>query len=224
MAKPKKAAAPAAAVVSPLLLNIVGFGVTGGYVAKSAELAALVAEGKVEQGPDDANGNAAVRATAAGIAAATSPAAAAPAAFVAPAVAEEAPKRVFSLVMGVVPAPRQRGGNKGKSIYPFGEMQVGHSFFIPATADKPEPWKSLASTATSATRRYDEPVMDANGQAVMENAKVRAHGKPGEADYKPEHYETRQKMRHTRVFVMQQADGGAWGQPGVAGAAVYRTV
>ena len=79
--------------------------------------------------------------------------------------------------------------------------------------ETPEPWKSLASTATSATRRYDQVVME-NGQPVMETVKVK-----GETV-------TREKKVHTRTFVMREIkDGAPFGDQfkGVPGAGVFRT-
>lgn len=203
MAKKSKTAA---AVISPLLITIVGFGPTGGWAASGDELNALSASGLVEIGPVNAADatQVAVRATESGVKAATVPPAA-------PAAAA-APKPSFNVVMSVPVPESNRGGNKGKSIYPFEGMAVGASFFIPATAETPDPAKSLASTATSATRRYDEVVTE-NGVAVQETVKVK--GKEV----------TREKKRHTRVFVMRPiADGAPWGSPGVPGAGVFRTI
>lgn len=40
------------------------------------------------------------------------------------------------------------------STYPFDDMPVGSSFHIPATANKPDPAKSMASTVSSANKRF----------------------------------------------------------------------
>lgn len=40
------------------------------------------------------------------------------------------------------------------SVYPFDLLEVGQSFFVPATEDKPEPHVSLASTVASANKRH----------------------------------------------------------------------
>lgn len=47
----------------------------------------------------------------------------------------------------------KRGGKKA-DIYPFDKIEVGQSFFVPATEAKPNPAKVLASTVSSATKRY----------------------------------------------------------------------
>lgn len=52
-----------------------------------------------------------------------------------------------------VPVPAARGG-KGGSVYPFDALAVNQSFFVPATTDRPNPAKSLASTVSSASARY----------------------------------------------------------------------
>lgn len=59
----------------------------------------------------------------------------------------------FVLESGFAPPPINRGGLKG-SVYPFDRMSVGHSFFVAATTDNAEPAKGLASTVSSANRRY----------------------------------------------------------------------
>jgi hypothetical protein len=57
----------------------------------------------------------------------------------------------FGLIDGAE-LPAGRGG-RNRSIYPFDSMAVGQSFFVPATTDKPNPAKSLASTVASANKR-----------------------------------------------------------------------
>jgi len=42
------------------------------------------------------------------------------------------------------------------SLYPFAQMKIGQSFFIPATAERPNPAKALASTASSASKRFKD--------------------------------------------------------------------
>jgi len=204
MSKKNKAAAAA----TTLLGQIVGFGEAGGYVANDEALAQLVAANQVQTGPAGDNGTIAVRATQIGIDAV----AAAPAAGSAPAT-PAAPKLISPIVTGIAIPEAKKGGNKGKSIYDFENMPVGGAFFIAATAEVKEPWKTLASTATSATRRYDETVME-NGVPVMETVKIK--GKEV----------TREKKVHTRVFVMREIkDGAPFGQQfaGMAGAGVFRT-
>jgi len=85
-------------------------------------------------------------------------------------------KPSFQLENAALPTVAGRGGGRD-AIYPFDEMQVGQSFFVPATADRPDPAKSLASTVSSATRRYSEETgetrTDRNGNTVPKLAPTR---------------------------------------------------
>lgn len=58
----------------------------------------------------------------------------------------------YAIVDGVT-LPPKRGGRNGGSSYPFEAMNIGQSFFVPSSAAKPNPAKSLASTITSANKR-----------------------------------------------------------------------
>ncbi len=58
----------------------------------------------------------------------------------------------FLIETGFTPPPTKRGGVKA-NIYPFAQMQIGQSFFIPVTEARPNPAKALASTAYSASKR-----------------------------------------------------------------------
>lgn len=65
----------------------------------------------------------------------------------------------FSIMKGVeLPASRRgqglRGGRTNK--YPFDQMEIGDSFFVPVSEDMPEPLKTLGSTVSSANMRYAE--------------------------------------------------------------------
>lgn len=111
-----------------------------------AEAAPLVKEGLVETNPDIRDGDKfAVRATEKGIAlnneqpVVETPTTAAPVAS------------AFALIDGAV-LPAGRGG-RNANVYPFDAMNVGQSFFVPATDAKPNPAKSLASTVSSASKR-----------------------------------------------------------------------
>lgn len=50
-----------------------------------------------------------------------------------------------------VPTTSARASN---AVYPFDLLEVGQSFFVPATEEKPEPHVSLASTVASANKRH----------------------------------------------------------------------
>jgi len=107
--------------------------------------------------------NSQVRATAAGIAAISTQASTQVAAQ------PESTDNTLEFVLedGIELPPTIRGGNKGNK-YPFASMQPGQSFFIAATEAKPNPAKALASTVSSATKRYPaDPAVDANGKKVF---------------------------------------------------------
>ena len=122
------------------------------YVSKEAS-ADLVASGDVEvnetmPNPSDAN-EFATRATDQGIAKM-------PQTESKPEAATEAPvktKSVFSLDTDV-PMPAVSGRGPTGSTYPFDEMAVNQSFFVPNTAERPNVAKSMANTVYSAAQRY----------------------------------------------------------------------
>lgn len=57
-----------------------------------------------------------------------------------------------------IPASAESGKRGRKSHYPFPQLQVGQSFFVPATKEKPNQAKQLASTVSAAIARYSEEV------------------------------------------------------------------
>lgn len=67
---------------------------------------------------------------------------------------DTADKPSFDLIEGAV-LPEGRAP-RSSSVYPFDTMNVGQSFFVPATEDKPNPTKSLASTISSANKRFSK--------------------------------------------------------------------
>lgn len=115
-----------------------------------AEIAGLTKEGLVETNGEIRDGDKiAVRATEKGIALNNENNAGQPAAT--GAAAPVAMPSSFVTGAGFVPsAPR---GGRGRSIYDFDSLAIGGFIFVPATTDKPNPAKSLASTVSSATKR-----------------------------------------------------------------------
>ena len=91
-----------------------------------------------------------------------------------------------------------------QSLYPFDDLEVGQSFFVPATEDKPNPAKSLASTVTSANDRYAEEI---EGEFEVRGGK-----------------EVPKKHYHRRFAVRPVENGAPWGpeHEGKAGAGVWR--
>lgn len=65
----------------------------------------------------------------------------------------ESPATAFAIEDDVkIPAIKRTGS--ATSVYPFDALVVGQSFFVPATDEMPNPGKSLASTVSSASKRY----------------------------------------------------------------------
>lgn len=93
----------------------------------------------------DANGNVAVKATAIGLGQVAAP------------VAVAAVKTAFVIESGIEAPPIERGFGAGggrTETYPFSQLEIGKSFFVPATEANPDPWKSLAGAVSSANRKY----------------------------------------------------------------------
>jgi hypothetical protein len=136
--------------------------------ATKADLETLLRDGLVEIGPQEKPGSNkfAFRATDAGVRAfeAGNGATALPGGVPAGAASTKG----FEIETGIpVPDRARRSGPTGK--YPFDALEVGQSFFIPATNEKPEPWKSMQSTVTAAQRRYsteDGTRVNRNGDTV----------------------------------------------------------
>ena len=57
----------------------------------------------------------------------------------------------FAIEEGI-PQPVKRIGVAGTSVYPFGKLEVGQSFFVPVTDKVAEPWKTMTSMASRQTK------------------------------------------------------------------------
>lgn len=101
-----------------------------------------------------------------------------------------------------VPLPVAKRGGTRTSAYPFDKLEVGQSFFVAPSEKHPQPAKSLASTVSGATKRYD---VEVEGTREVRNPKT------GET-------KTVQKTEHTRVFTIR-----AEVKDGVEGARIFRT-
>lgn len=110
------------------------------------EIAAQYPDYLLVSGDPDPGGNVRVSATPAGIAALGGVAAAAPV---------ETAASMFTIDDGFIVPPSARGVARTET-YPFTPMQVGQSFFVPATEAKPNPAKSLNSTINSTNRRFSD--------------------------------------------------------------------
>lgn len=141
---------------------------------------ALVEKGYIEVNPNMMeNGKAATRITPVG-SAALSP-------------QTESSKPMFEIMSGV-PLPPSRRGNRGTGApkkYPFDDMNVGDSVFVPVSEQYPDPMKSMQSTVASTNRRWSEEtsevktverakrgpgnkaVLDPNGAKIYENTTIK---------------------------------------------------
>ena len=170
---------------------------TNAKARKSLEAANLV---EINQSVTDDEGNVATRATTEGITMAETTNTEG---GTANAEVKAVAKPTVSSIVADVVMPSVRSGARS-DVYPFATMEPGQSFFVPATEDKPNPAKSLASTVTSANLRYSEEIPD--------ETRTNRRGREVPA------------RRQLRDFALRTvADGGPWGYPGVAGAAVWRT-
>ena len=97
-----------------------------------------------------------------------------------------------------IPVPTISGRGRGGNVYPFDQLEVGQSFFVANSEDKPNAAKSLASTVSSATARY----------AVASEDGATKTNKKGE---------TVPVMVKTRKFVVSRVE-----ENGVKGARVWR--
>lgn len=145
MALSKKNAALLSSIVAAMAIEATPYA-----MLTAKEIEGLTKEGFVETNPEIADGDKiAVRATEAGIAA--------NAALNPPANNEgntpnmNTPNPNFVVGTGFVPSPAR--GGRGRSLYDFDGLEVGGFIFVPATTEKPNPAKSLASTVSSATKR-----------------------------------------------------------------------
>lgn len=144
MALSKKNATLLNAIVAAMAVEATPY-----LMVTEADAAPLVKEGLVETNGEIRVGDTiAARATEKGITlnTETTPAAGATGGTAA------APPSSFALIDGAI-LPAGRGG-RNSNVYPFDTMAVGQSFFVPASEAKPNPAKSLASTVSSATKRY----------------------------------------------------------------------
>ena len=106
-------------------------------------------------------------------------------------------KMSFEILSAPIPSAKTRGRKSGNSSkYPFENLEVGQFFFVPATEEKPEPWKSMASI-----------VSDANRRNAVEGGTTKINRKGDEVPV----------LVYTKKFVLRQFE-----LDGVSGAGVWR--
>lgn len=197
MATKKSAGKKNAATVAVIgLAEIVAAGANGMFVPESV-YAPLVEAGLVEINPGmtDENGNVATRATQKGIesldsAATVADNATSEATSATAATGETQKVKTMFKIEDSIPVPTISGRGRGGNVYPFDQLEVGQSFFVANSEDKPNAAKSLASTVSSATARY----------AVASEDGATKVNKKGE---------TVPVMVETRKFVVRSVEGGA---------------
>ena len=206
MATKKSAGKKTAATVAVIgLAEIVAAGANGMFVPESV-YAPLVEAGLVEINPGmtDENGYVATRATQKGIesldsAATVADNATSEATSATAATGETQKVKTMFKIEDSIPVPTISGRGRGGNVYPFDQLEVGQSFFVANSEDKPNAAKSLASTVSSATARY----------AVASEDGATKTNKKGE---------TVPVMVETRKFVVRSVE-----ENGVKGARVWRT-
>lgn len=207
MVTKKSAGKKTAATVAVIgLAEIVVAGANGMFVPESV-YTPLVEAGLVEINPGmtDENGNVATRATQKGIesldsAATVADNATSEATSATAATGETQKVKTMFKIEDSIPVPTISGRGRGGNVYPFDQLEVGQSFFVANSEDKPNAIKSLASTVSSATARYAVPSADG---ATKTNKKG----------------ETVPVMVETRKFVVRSVE-----ENGVKGARVWRTL
>jgi hypothetical protein len=100
-----------------------------------------------------------------------------------------ATRRVFAVESGIEIPDGRQGGRAGET-YPFGQLEIGQSFMVPADEKRPNPVKDFASTVSSANGRYAVPHPDGTMRKNRKGADVPV-------------------MVETRKFVIRAVVGGA---------------
>ena len=206
MATKKSAAKKTAKIATVIGLAEIAAAGANGLFTPAAVHGPLVEAGLVEINPAMVNeaGEIATRATQAGIESLDSGAIVADNATseANSAIAEtgktEKVKSMFK-IENEVPVPAISGRGRGGNAYPFDQLEVGQSFFVANSEDKPNAAKSLASTVSSATARYAVPAEDGSTKTNKKGEVVPV-------------------LVKTRKFVVRRVE-----EDGVKGARVWRT-
>jgi hypothetical protein len=151
-------------------------------------------------------------------------------------VAPVATQSNFAIIEGVELPPVKRGfggGNRAGAPpkYPFADMPVGASFFVPNSAEVPDAVKTMGSTVSNQNKKYAEVVME-NGQPKMKSVTrtVRGEGNKAKLDENGKPIKETKAvpvMQATRKFTCRPVKAGttygAWTAPS-DGALIQRTV
>lgn len=118
---------------------------------------------------------------------------------------------------------------KAATMYDFDAMNVGDIIFVPNSEDKPDAAKSLASTISSANKRFSTPTgeyedVKVKTYQVGEDGK-RVKGEDGKLIVTGEKTERREKLNPGKTFAVKPVEGGktygSWTAP-ASGAVILR--
>lgn len=118
---------------------------------------------------------------------------------------------------------------KATSMYDFDNMAVGAFIFVPNSEDKPDAAKSLASTISSANKRFSTPTGEYEDVKVkvyeLDAEGKRVKGADGKLIVTGEKVEQREKLNPGKTFAVKPVEGGkaygAWTAP-ASGAVILR--
>lgn len=115
----------------------------------------------------------------------------------------------FGLITGaVLPAGRKRGGGGGAPAkYPFESMEIGNSFFVPVSAETPEPVKTMSATVSNWNEKYK---VETGETEVVKRAKRGEDGKviKGEDGKNVMEEVTRNIKKSERKFASRAVESG----------------
>lgn len=114
----------------------------------------------------------------------------------------------FAIITDAALPPRKRTGRAGAPTqYPFAQLEIGQSFFVPKSTQHPNPIKTLASTISAQNAKYSEPT----GETEQVERTKRGQGNKAVVDAagnKVTETVTRQKTRPVRKFSMRTVTAG----------------
>lgn len=112
-------------------------------------------------------------------------------------------------IIGNAVLPKSKRGNTGGGApnkYPFDQLEVNQTFFVPVSAKLPDPVKTLGSTVSSANMRYSEETGEHKNvtRAVRDGrkAKLDEHG------HKIMETVSRPVLKYTRKFAIRGVKAG----------------
>ncbi len=116
----------------------------------------------------------------------------------------------YEVISGAALPPSKRGNKGGGGApvqYPFDQMEIGQSFFVPVSEKHPDPVKTLGSTVSSANMRY---ATDTGAKKTVTRAK---RGPKNRAVLNPDGTKQMETVdvpvyKHTRKFSIRPVKAG----------------